>query len=177
MPYTWTDNDTHIDLHLEPHQSLTPRGFVWFMGATCALISLPLFSLLGTATLWALLPFLAVAVGLQWGFLNRNKRDRSVHEHLRIDATTTELVRHNPRAADQSWDCNTYWVQVNMHDTNPRIPHYVTLTGNGREVELGAFLTEEERMSLKDELVARFSDLRRVPPSGPAAPHGGDQAS
>ena len=32
------------------------------------------------------------------------------------------------------------------------MPNYVTLTGGGREVEIGAFLTEEERIALYDDL-------------------------
>jgi uncharacterized membrane protein len=32
------------------------------------------------------------------------------------------------------------------------VPFYVTLTGNGRTVEIGAFLSEEERKDLFNEL-------------------------
>ena len=32
------------------------------------------------------------------------------------------------------------------------LPNYVTLSGNGREVEIGAFLSEDERKSLFKEL-------------------------
>ena len=32
------------------------------------------------------------------------------------------------------------------------MPHYITLKGKGREVEIGAFLSEEERLSLYDDL-------------------------
>jgi uncharacterized membrane protein len=32
------------------------------------------------------------------------------------------------------------------------VPQYLTLRGAGREVELGAFLTEAERVSLESEL-------------------------
>jgi uncharacterized membrane protein len=32
------------------------------------------------------------------------------------------------------------------------VPDYVTLTGAGREVEIGAFLTEDERRALFSEL-------------------------
>ena len=36
------------------------------------------------------------------------------------------------------------------------MPHYVTLCGKGREVEIGAFLSEDERVSLYDELSDRL---------------------
>jgi uncharacterized membrane protein len=32
------------------------------------------------------------------------------------------------------------------------VPNYLTLSGGGREVELGAFLTPVERVELKDTL-------------------------
>lgn len=38
------------------------------------------------------------------------------------------------------------------------------MTGEGREVELGAFLSEAERISLRGELAAALADLRRAWP-------------
>ena len=70
MPYTWTDD--HSELHLWPHQSLPPEGFVIFMGATSLLITVPLVPLFGTVLLWGLLPFLALAVAGLWFALNRH---------------------------------------------------------------------------------------------------------
>ena len=40
------------------------------------------------------------------------------------------------------------------------MPNYVTLKGQGREVEIGAFLSEDERLSLRDELAVAFARLR-----------------
>ena len=37
------------------------------------------------------------------------------------------------------------------------MPFYVTLNGNGREVEIGAFLSEDERKSLYEELRSELS--------------------
>jgi uncharacterized membrane protein len=39
-----------------------------------------------------------------------------------------------------------------MHPKGGPVPNYVTLSGNGREVEIGAFLSEEERKALYDDL-------------------------
>jgi len=40
------------------------------------------------------------------------------------------------------------------------VPNYLTLKGEGREVELGAFLSEAERIALKDEVQGHISRLK-----------------
>jgi uncharacterized membrane protein len=40
------------------------------------------------------------------------------------------------------------------------VPQYLTLRGNGREVELGAFLSEDERVSLREELRKALTKIR-----------------
>ena len=48
-----------------------------------------------------------------------------------------------------------------MHAHGGPVPHYVTLKGAGREVEIGAFLTEEERRALEPALREALERLRR----------------
>ncbi|NBQ49967.1 MAG: DUF2244 domain-containing protein, partial [Marivivens sp.] len=60
MPYEWIDplpvDDAPLaELHLWPYRSLPKAGFVWFVGGTVALLSLPLLAVIGTAVLWGLL--------------------------------------------------------------------------------------------------------------------------
>jgi uncharacterized membrane protein len=40
------------------------------------------------------------------------------------------------------------------------VPQYLTLSGGGRVVELGAFLTEAERVALKGEIERLLVSLR-----------------
>ena len=129
---------------------------MWFLLGTAALISLPLLPLLGTSLLWGVLPFLVLAI---WGMryaLDRNHRDHKILEILEISPDETHLIRHNPRGQPQDWTCNRYWTKVEMHDQGGPVPHYVTLRGNGREVEIGAFLSEDERLALYHELSRRI---------------------
>ena len=158
MPYKWSEakTDDTRDLTLWVHQSLSPRGMAMFVFLTFALILLPLFGLLGTTLLWALLPFLMIAVGAIWFALNRSCLDQSTREILTISPELTKLTRTNPRKQILQWECNTHWVGVNVHMTSGPVPHYVTLQGNGREVEIGAFLSEEERKALYAVLIAMF---------------------
>lgn len=156
MPYEWTaprtEADTDRTLSLWPHRSLPRRGFAAFVLATFTLITVPLYPLLGTAVLWGLLPFLLMAVAGMWWALEHSYRSARLTEVLTIAPEEVHLVRTNPRGDVQEWACNRYWAQVNMHDTGGPVAHYITLKGSGREVEIGAFLSEEERMALYGEL-------------------------
>lgn len=161
MPYEWLPpQDDAQHLHLWPHRSLTQRGFVWFVGATAGLIGLPLFGLLGSPVLWALLPFLLAAVWAIWFALRKNGRDRDIVEDLTLAADRITLVRHGPKGQRQAWEANPYWVRVTLHATGGPVPNYLTLKGEGREVELGAFLSEEERVALHADLRDRIPQLR-----------------
>jgi uncharacterized membrane protein len=161
MPYEWLPPEGGEDrLQLWPHRSLNQRGFVWFIGLTAALIAVPLLAVLGNPVLWALLPFVVVAVWAIWFALRKNGRDRDILEDLRLARDRITLSRHGPRGRRQDWEANPHWLRVTLHETGGPVPNYLTLKGEGREVELGAFLSEDERIALRDELLARLGPRR-----------------
>ncbi len=154
MPYQWVSPAaaTGGELHLWPHQSLRPKPYVQIIGGAALLISVPLLPLLGTVVLWGILPFLLAAIlGLKWA-LDRNRRSRQILEVLRLGPQQAELERRGPRDAHASWTCNRYWASVQLYPTKGPVPNYVTLRGGGREVEIGAFLSEDERKALFKDL-------------------------
>jgi uncharacterized membrane protein len=158
MPYEWLPPEGETQrLHLWPHRSLTRHGFVWFVGATAGLIGVPLLGLIGSPVLWALLPFLLAAIWAVWFALRKNGRDRDIVEDLRLSPDRLRLTRHGPKGRRQDWEANPYWVRVTLHESGGPVPNYLTLKGDGREVELGAFLSEDERLALKAELQQRLS--------------------
>jgi len=152
MPYEWSTSDTTTTLSAWPYRSLLRKDFVTFMGATVAIVMLPLLAVLGTPVLWALLPFFGIMLGGLWFALQRNHKDSELLEVLTLDHLSAHLVRHNPRAPRQEWQSNTHWVTVQMHPKGGPIDYYVTLKGEGREVEIGSFLSEDERKALYDDL-------------------------
>ncbi len=157
MPYTWTTHTEHDGtqqtvLTLWPHRSLPRRGFAVIILMTFTLITLPLYPLLGTAILWGLLPFLMLVVAALWWGLEKSYRDGEILEVLTMGPEMVNLRRQNPKGPPQEWDCNRYWVRVERHATGGPVPDYITLSGNGRMVEIGAFLSEEERQLLFPEL-------------------------
>lgn len=158
MPYEWTTPaPDQSRLHLWPYRSLSRSGFVWFIGATAGLIALPLPVLIGSKVLWGLLPFLVLAVAGIWWALERSYRDAEIVEDLAISTETVTLTRHGPRGQRQDWQANRHWVRVILHPKSGPVPDYLTLQGGPREVELGAFLTPEERKRLLSDLRAALS--------------------
>ncbi len=153
MPYIWSKTDTQeTELRLWPHQSLPPSGTAAFVLATFCFTCIPLLGLVGTVLLWALLPFMLSAVGGIWLALSKSHADRSILEVLTLDPSDIRLTRSAPKHNSKTWECNVYWAKITLHTKAGPIPNYVTLSGNGREVEIGAFLSEEERRSLFLEL-------------------------
>ncbi|ETW13087.1 hypothetical protein ATO8_07746 [Roseivivax marinus] len=161
MPYRWTDDrpDMPAELRLWPHNSLPPAGFAAFILGTFGMATLPLYGLLGTKLLWGLLPFLLIALAGMYYALRRNESDRRILEVLTVSREAVELVRHDPRGQERRWSCNPYWTRVALHQKGGPVPNYVTLSGAGREVEIGAFLSEDERKALYGELSDRVAKL------------------
>lgn len=156
MPYTWKDTQTDsAELHLWPHQSLPAHGFAATILGIFTLSTIPLYGLIGTVLLWGILPFMLIALAATWYALRRNERDLQILEVLRLSPEDLHLTRKNPKGDVQEWHSNPYWTQVTLHQKGGPVPHYVTLSGSGREVEIGAFLSEDERKELFAELSDR----------------------
>jgi len=167
MPYHWTEQNDETTLTIWPHRSLSPRGFAWFIGVTFGFLLLPLVALLGSPVVWVLLPFMMGALALVWAMLRRSYRDGQLREDLQLCPDRVELVRINPRGAEQRWAANPFWVRLEMHGKGGPVENYLTLTGNDRTVELGAFLSPDERRDLHDELAEALARAKTPPRPDP----------
>lgn len=164
MPYEWQDTApdqsgaVSYRLRLWPHQSLPRHGFVWFIGVTAGLMTLPLVAMLGTAVLWGLLPFVLAVIAGIWFAIQRSYRQGRLSEELRLDRARTQVIRHDPDGTVREWTTNSYWLRAILR--RGPVESYLTLTDGQREIELGAFLTPDERRHLHDDLLRRLASLR-----------------
>lgn len=155
MPYHWTETPSGATLDVWPHQSMTPSGFSWFIGLTAALLALPLVAILGSPAVWILLGFFLAALSGIWWALKANVAARRAHESLTVSPDRVHLAHRPPRGPVLEWEANPHWVTVQLRQDGP-VEKYLTLRGGGREVELGAFLSPEEREGLYSDLVRRL---------------------
>lgn len=147
-------------VRLWPHRSLSPQGFRWIMGLTAAGLCLPLIALAPTGASLALAPYAAGAFGLLWLFLKLSYFSGRLTEELLLWPDAIAVERREPMGAIKRWAANPYWVDIDTTDTR-EIQNYLTLRGGGRRIELGAFLTPEERAELAAELRSQISRLTR----------------
>ena len=159
MPHTWTKSDPTV-LTLWPYRSLPRRGFAAMILMAFGLGTVPLYGLIGTVLLWGILPFVLLMVGALWWGLERSYKDGDILEELRLQNDTLSLSHRPARGQTKTWDCNPYWARVEMHVSGGPVPHYITLSGNGRTVEIGSFLSEDERKVLYTELHDFLRDVK-----------------
>ena len=165
MPYEISEdtNDPQSKIiEIWPYNSLKPKGFVLFLGSTFVLISFPLFNVLGTTVFWGLLPFLLAAFMGVWFALRRSLNDRQILEQLTLSKEEIALIRQNPTGEHKRWVCSPYWAKLNIYETEGPVANYITLTGNGKEVELGSFLSEDERKALYGKLEKMLGGYKAI---------------
>ncbi len=158
-PFHEARGTPRLRMVLRPHKSLTPEGFVWVVGLTASLLTLPVLAVFGTPVLWGLLPFVVAAVWALWWGLKRSWRDRDLHEELLLWEDHVTLTHIAPRRKPLVWEANPYWVQVRLKPEGGKVTDYVTLKGAGREVEIGAFLAPSERREIYKVLSREMGGL------------------
>lgn len=148
-PFARTDEPVY-HVTLWPNRSLNAVGFrntmiIVIVGSAIGIA--PVF--MATGNLWILL-FAIIPVATLYFFFMRNYRDGRLTEELRVYPSVIAVERREPSGEIHRWQANPYWVKVKLQDTH--VEHYLTLEGNQRTIELGAFLSPEERLSLKAEI-------------------------
>ena len=143
-------------VELWPNQSLTRSGLKIVLGITAAGLSIPLLSVLGTAVFWPLLPFMALALWALWFAIRRNGRNLEMSETLTIWPDEIRVERQEADGRRLRWMAEPLRTAVQVH-AGARIEDYLTLSGGGREIELGAFLAPEERLDLAEEIEAALT--------------------
>lgn len=119
------------------------------------MLSLPLLAVLGSPVVWILLVFFIAAVAGVWRAIMSNRKNLSLHEELTLKRDHVRLKHVPPSGPILEWEANPHWVTVQLHHDGP-VENYLTLRGSGREVQIGTFLSPEEREGLYDDLTRRL---------------------
>ena len=151
----------HFDL--APHCALSSRGAVLFFFSVCV----PTFGVAGTATVlgyWPILPFAGAEMALLAWALKTNMARRFEHEH--IEVTESEVIVECSHALRPGTARRIvfprHWSRVKIRRPNSP-PSSLVIESHGRCLEVGKFLTEEERRQLAAELKLLIGGMNQSP--------------
>ena len=156
---TVEDEETvRFDAVLHPHTSLNPRGFFLLM-AVVGLVSFCAGIAFVAIGAWPVFGFFGLDVLLVYFAFKLNYRDARRYETLRLTDSLLTVERVAPSGRRERWRFQPYWLQVEVDD-HPAAKNALTLRSHGRILEIGSFLTPDEKIDLANALRAELNKLR-----------------
>lgn len=155
-----------FDAVVYPHRSLGPTGFLVLMAGLCGCsftIGL-VFYLVGA---WPVVGFLGLDVLVVYLAFRLNYRAARAYETLRLTPAELEVTQVDARGRGRRIVFQPYWLAVDMDDP-PRRDSRLTLRSHGRRLEIGRFLTPDEKLGLAQALRRALSRARRPDEAAPA---------
>jgi uncharacterized membrane protein len=142
----------HFDAVLNPHRSLSPKGFLILMLALGGISFVAGVAFLAMGA-WPVFGFFGLDVLLVYVAFKLNYRSGKLVEAVRLTDRQLHIRRIHPGGRIQEWSFQPYWVRVEMDDP-PEHASQLTLSSHGRSLNIGAFLVPEERLELAQALTA-----------------------
>lgn len=119
--------------------------------AVLSLIALSLglrFFLVGA---WPVMGFMGLDVLAVYIAFKINYRRARLFETVQLTNDTLTVRRVSPNGEEREWQFMPSWVRVRM-DNPPTRESPLTLSSHGKVLEIGAFLTPEERLEVAEAL-------------------------
>lgn len=143
---------------LYPHRSLGRRGYL-ILGLGTALIMgayALTFLLIGA---WPIFGFIGAEWLLFWYLFSRHFRGDRRAERLRLFADRLIVERIDAKGRFTAFSLQPYWLQVVLTRAAD-VDNALYLRSHGKQIEIGAFLSENERRDFAGELT-RVLDRHR----------------
>jgi uncharacterized membrane protein len=147
--------DAAFRIVLQPHRSLSPRGFVLLMGILCVISFLAGIYFVSRGA-WPVFGFFGLDVALVYGAFQLNYRSGRLHEIVEISPDELRVCRVHPSGREERFSFNPYWVQVRLIERGDG-RNLLMLQHHDKRLAFGRFLTDQERRevagALKDALL------------------------
>nr|WP_243446218.1 DUF2244 domain-containing protein [Polymorphobacter fuscus] len=152
-----------MDLTLTPNRSFDPRHTRWLVAAVGGVFFLGGLRFLALGA-WPVIPFMVIDVALlAWAFRSNTAAGRG-HERVTLVDDALTLQRVSAHGVERRFGFEPYWTRVEIEET-PAGDAHVWLTGHGRRVRVGGFLSAPERRAVGATIAAALSAYRDGSPS------------
>ena len=160
-------NRALFEQRLQPHRSLSVQNFKWLMILLCVIstaTTIPFF-LLGA---WPIIGFMGLDVLLIYVAFRASYNSAKAYELVRLDVVSLNIEKVNAQGAKRSLSFNPLWVRLGADEDEDYGMRRLFLRVRSREVELGKFLSPEERA----EFAGKFRPALAQAQRGPVFDHG-----
>jgi uncharacterized membrane protein len=142
----------YLDLRMFPNRSLRPEHFRWLMLAVAAVSALGAlrFLVLGA---WPVALFFLLDAGLLYLAFKLSYRSADSFEEVRIDEARLTVRRVERRKPERLWEFHPHWVRVLLERRSAH-DQRLALASHGDRLEIGRFLSPEERAEVAAEIKA-----------------------
>ncbi len=147
-----SEEPTFLRMRMFPNRSLDTNGTKVVSGIIACGFLLPIIPFIGSPIGTALTIFSGLTFYLFLTLLQKNFQQGTTFEEILISKHKIIVVHKEKSKEQKTWEGNPYWTRVNIDVYNPKLKNYLTLAGNGRHIELGAFLSPDERIELRDKI-------------------------
>jgi uncharacterized membrane protein len=145
---------------LKPNIGVYWRTTVWVFVAL-SVVCLGIALAFAAAGFWPILPFAGLEVFALGAALYVSARRGRYREVVRIDAGAVTIEK-GFKAPERRWTFERAWSEVCLRDPVHRwYPTQLTIRSGNAEIELGAFLTDQERATLAAELTRCIGPMGR----------------
>ena len=135
-----------------PNRSLSGEGTIVVFAILAIGLIVPIVPFLGSQVGITLTLFSGITFYLFLFFLEKSFQSGQLYEEIKISSEKIEITHKEKNKKKLTWEGNPFWTKVVMEDKENKVENYLTIQEKGRHIELGAFLSPDERKNLKNEI-------------------------
>ena len=135
-----------------PNRSLSSEGTVFVFIILAIGLIFPIIPFMGSQIGITLTLFSGFTFFLFLFFLGKNFQSGQLYEEIKISSEKIEISHTEKNRKKLTWEGNPFWTKVIIEDKANKVENYLTIRERGRCIELGAFLSPDERIDLKNEI-------------------------
>ena len=147
-----SDESSFLRIRLFPNRSLDTYGTKVVSGIIACGFLLPIIPFIGSPIGITLTIFSGLTFYLFLALLQKSFQEGNTFEEILISRHKIIVVHKEKNEEHKTWEGNPYWTRVNVDVNNRKLKNYLTLAGKGKHIELGAFLSPDERIELRDKI-------------------------
>ncbi len=155
-----TGSGDFYEMTLWPNRSFETKNLKFLLLIVFLGLIIPVLPFLGSMMGTVLLLFSMTTLVTFGSLFLQSYSGGNLKETIRIDQNEISVTRIEADGRKLFWRANSYWAKVKLYPEGQIVQNYLTLTGGSREIELGAYLSPEERTLVSEKIETTLSKIK-----------------